>query len=133
MMVDASALVAILLKEDGAEAFVAAIGSAKVVNTTPIAVFETRAALMRERKLSAREATSLVGELLATASIDVVPLTEKIAGAAVNAFARFGKGTKHPGRLNMGDCFSYACAEALRSPLLFKGSDFKKTDVRKAI
>ena len=133
MMVDASVLVAILLKENDAEGFAGAIGNAKVVYTTPIAVFETCAALMRERKVSAEDATLLVGELLSTAMIEVVTITDLIAEAAVRVFGRYGKGTKHPARLNMGDCFSYACAHAWRSSLLFKGSDFEKTDIRKAL
>jgi ribonuclease VapC len=133
MMVDASVLAAILLKEDEAEAFASAIGNAKVVYTTPIAVFEACAALMRERKVSAEDATLLVRELLATASIQIVTITDLIAEAAVRAFGRYGKGTKHQARLNMGDCFSYACAHAWRSPLLFKGTEFERTDVRKAL
>ncbi len=88
---------------------------------------------MRERKISAQDATSLVGELLTAASINAVAITDRIAGAAVSAFGRYGKGTKHPARLNMGDCFSYACANAWRTALLFKGSDFEKTDVRRAM
>ena len=67
-MVDASVLVAILLKEDDGEAFASAIGSAQSVYTTSIAVFETCAALMRERKVSAEEAILLLRELLTTAT-----------------------------------------------------------------
>jgi ribonuclease VapC len=133
MIVDASAIVSILLAEDDAKAFAAAIGNAKAVHTTPIAVFEACAAVMRERKLQADDATALVGELLATASIEVVAITGLIAEAAVQAFGRYGKGRGHGARLNMGDCFSYASAQAYSFPLLFKGADFEQTDIRNAL
>ena len=54
------------------------------------------------------------------------------AGAALDAFSRYGKGRGHPAQLNMGDCFAYAVAKTYRTALLFKGDDFSKTDIRSA-
>ncbi len=58
----------------------------------------------------------------------IVPITAEIGRMAVEAFARFGRGN-HPARLNLGDCFAYACARNLGVPLLFKGTDFSQTDI----
>ena len=59
------------------------------------------------------------------------PVTPDLARAARRAWRRFGKGN-HPAGLNFGDCFSYALAEAVREPLLFKGEDFARTDIEAA-
>lgn len=64
----------------------------------------------------------------ASASIEIIPITPEIGRLAMQAFARYGRGN-HPARLNMSDCFAYACARSLGVPLLFKGSDFSQTDI----
>ncbi len=128
MMIDASALVAILLREPDARALAASIAAAKSPFTSPIALFETTAALMRVNAWSAEEAESAVRELLATASIRVCPISDEIASAAIDAFGRFGKG-RHPAALNLGDCFAYACAKSYNAQLLYKGDDFTRTDL----
>ncbi len=61
--------------------------------------------------------------------IQIEPLTESQARIARAAYQRFGKGSGHPARLNMGDCFAYALARDLNEPLLFKGADFAQTDI----
>jgi ribonuclease VapC len=66
--------------------------------------------------------------LLARLRCEIVPLTERHAEIARDAYARFGKG-RHPAGLNFGDCFSYALARALGEPLLFVGDDFSQTDI----
>jgi ribonuclease VapC len=58
----------------------------------------------------------------------LVPVDQTLAEGAIHAFDRFGKG-RHPARLNLADCFSYALAKTRRLPLLFKGDDFGKTDI----
>lgn len=63
--------------------------------------------------------------------IDQIPLSIDVTSAAIDAFARFGKG-RHPAALNMGDCFAYACARVHRVPLLYKGDDFSLTDIERA-
>lgn len=67
--------------------------------------------------------------LLDLAQIRLVPITTDDAGRALDAFARYGKGTGHPARLNMGDCFAYAVARNHGVPLLYKGEDFALTDL----
>ena len=68
---------------------------------------------------------------LQEAEIELEPVTPEQAQAARRAWRRFGKGN-HPAGLNYGDCFAYALAEATREPLLFKGQDFKLTDIEVA-
>jgi len=77
---------------------------------------------------SKRLALSRVDELLVLFKIEIVAVDRMIASAAINAFDRYGKG-RHPARLNLSDCFSYALARARDLPLLFKGGDFARTDV----
>lgn len=129
MMIDASAIVAILNGEADAQRLAAAIEAAKAPFTSPVAVYEATVALMRENQWSAEEAGGVVHEFLDAASIRVVMITEAMTTAAAKAFEKFGKG-RHPAKLNMGDCFAYAAARAYRAPLLFKGDDFSQTDVK---
>lgn len=70
--------------------------------------------------------------LFRIARIAIQAVTEEQAYIASQAFSTFGKG-RHPAGLNFGDCFSYALAKATGEPLLFKGDDFRKTDVRAAL
>jgi ribonuclease VapC len=66
---------------------------------------------------------------LASSRIELSPFTAAQARIARDAYQRFGRGSGHPARLNMGDCFSYALARDLGEPLLFKGRDFALTDI----
>lgn len=106
-----------------------AIKAAKAPFTSPVAVYEATVALMRENQWTAEEASGVVHEFLDAASIKVVMITEAMATSAAKAFEKFGKG-RHPAKLNMGDCFAYAAARSYRAPLLFKGDDFSRTDVK---
>ena len=72
-------------------------------------------------------------ELIELVRIEIAPVTERRARDAVDAYARFGKSTKHPAQLNFGDCFAYALAKELNQPLLYKGDDFSQTDIRSAL
>lgn len=78
-----------------------------------------------------REAGRDLGELLGVLAATVVPVDQRQAELAIRAWRRFGKG-RHPAALNLGDCFSYALAQALDEPLLFTGEDFTQTDIRSA-
>jgi ribonuclease VapC len=71
---------------------------------------------------------NLLQRFLSEATVQIVPITAEIGRLAIEAFARFGR-SNHPARLNMGDCFSYACARHLGVALLFKGEDFSQTDI----
>ena len=73
-----------------------------------------------------------VDDLVAHAGIVVESVTAEQAVLARAAYRDFGKGSGHPAQLNLGDCFAYALAKALREPLLFKGDDFHHTDVTTA-
>jgi uncharacterized protein with PIN domain len=67
-------------------------------------------------------------DFLSAMRVEIIPITPDIGRGAIRAFERFGRG-QHPARLNMGDCFAYACARSLDVPLLFKGDDFSQTDI----
>ncbi|MEO8714392.1 MAG: type II toxin-antitoxin system VapC family toxin [Acetobacteraceae bacterium] len=129
MFVDASAIVAILTREPDAGALADLLESAPTPITSPIAVFEAALGLCRKRHASVEEARRDVEDFLGTARVELVAITVAEAAAALDAFARYGKGRGHPARLNMGDCFAYAVAKAHRTSLLFKGDDFDKTDI----
>lgn len=129
MFIDASALLAILWQEPEAGRLADAIEAAPNRCTSPLAIFETLAGMMRERVMPKAVAEDHLRAVLATARIDIVPITDEIGRVALDAFDRYGKGRGHPAQLNMGDCFAYACAKTLRLPLLYKGNDFRQTDL----
>ncbi|MEF2550646.1 type II toxin-antitoxin system VapC family toxin [Aurantimonas sp. A2-1-M11] len=68
---------------------------------------------------------------MSAAGIDLVAIPPVATSTAIEAYARYGKG-RHPAALNFGDCFAYACARHFNLPLLFKGDDFARTDIRPA-
>jgi ribonuclease VapC len=84
-------------------------------------------------KLRHPTATRSVDDFIAQSGITIEPVTERQARIAREAYRDYGKGSGHPAGLNFGDCFAYALARDLGEPLLFKGDDFRKTDVRPAI
>ncbi|HYF23468.1 MAG TPA: type II toxin-antitoxin system VapC family toxin [Caulobacteraceae bacterium] len=131
MVVDASALVAILADEpDGPEHEERLLTSED--RTIPFSgVFEAVLALSRRKGRPPEEMQTLVSAYLRTGQIEIAALGEAETVLAIEAHARFGKG-RHPARLNMGDCFAYACAKARGAPLLYKGDDFVLTDVERA-
>lgn len=125
MVIDTSALLAILFSEPEAETFAAAIEGDPVRLMSAACLFET-AIVVETRKGAAggRELDLAVHQ----ARIDIVPFDEGQAEVAREAYRRFGKG-RHPARLNFGDCFAYALAMTSGEALLFKGDDFARTDV----
>jgi ribonuclease VapC len=129
MFVDASALLAILLKEPDGQRISRAMENAQPLFTSAIAIFEIVAAIMRERVCSRREAQRAVERALRIANIEIVPIARETGDLALEAFERYGKGRGHKAQLNMGDCFSYACAKSLGVALLYKGNDFAVTDL----
>ena len=129
MFVDTSALVAILAREPDAAALVAEIERSPPVITAGHVLLEAAMRLATLLGVDPIEAESAIGELLAEARIDVVPITREIAHEAVVAFSRYGKGRRNRAQLNFGDCLSYACARHHDVPLLFKGDDFAATDI----
>ena len=128
MVIDTSALVAIALDEPEAPEFERRIADASVRLISAATLLE--AAMVIETRLG--EAGG--GELdlwLHKAGVEIVAVDAELADQARRAWRRFGKG-RHPAGLNFGDCFSYALAALTQEPLLFKGRDFSKTDVRAA-
>jgi len=128
MFVDASAIVAILVLEDDAPAFEARLEEAVVTYTSSIAIYEAVLGIARILGISVAIAQVEVDNFVAEAGAQVIPITTEIGRGAIRAFERFGRG-RHAARLNMGDCFAYACARTLDVPLLFKGDDFSQTDI----
>ena len=131
MFVDASALCAILLGEPDADPLALKLSRAPYRLTSAVAVFETVRALVRVVEMDVSEARGVVARFLDAAEIATVPIGDAERDAALDAMQRFGKG-RHPAKLNMGDCFAYACARTHAAPLLFKGDDFGQTDIETA-
>jgi ribonuclease VapC len=128
MFVDASALCAVLLNEADAQGYAARIRGASRRLTSPVAVFETVLAVAREVNGDLAAARYEVARFLRVSLIETVEIGAAEREMALDAFDRFGKG-RHPAKLNMGDCFAYACARTHGAPLLFKGDDFARTDI----
>jgi ribonuclease VapC len=128
MIVDASAILAILLREPERYEFRRIIAEAAEPVISPFNFLE---ASVRADKLGEAESKGL-DAIIAAGGIDIVPTTAEQAMIARDAYARYGKGN-HPAKLNLGDCFAYALAKARSEPLLFKGEDFRQTDIEAAI
>lgn len=137
---DASALVAILKGEPEAAALTARLAPhTGAVWVSAVVRFEAEASLAASRARGAGRgaagpedfavAAGLVGALLEEVGAQDLPLTPPIAQGALEAAATYGKLVAHPARLNMGDCFAYACAKSLEAALLYKGDDFARTDL----
>ena len=131
MFVDASALTALMTVEDGSRHLFAKVERARTRLTSPLAVWEAAVAVSTKTGLEIEQAGHEVDDYLTLAKIDLVPIPAEAAALALEAFDRYGKG-RHPARLNMGDCFAYACARHFAQPLLYKGDDFALTDVETA-
>jgi ribonuclease VapC len=131
IVLDASAMVSLLTGEDDADDLADRLADDAARFTSPIAVFETAAALMRKRGYDMAEARDLIDRFLVVASVRIAPIGAPEGELALTAFDRFGKG-RHRASLNLGDCFAYATAKSLGARLLFKGGDFPLTDVEAA-
>ena len=128
MVIDTSALIAILEQEEGARAFAEAIAGADTRLVSAATVVEAGIVMLARR---GELGGARLDDLLRDADVEVVPVTADHARIAQEAFARFGKG-RHPAQLNFGDTFTYALALATGLPLLFKGGDFSHTDLQAA-
>lgn len=128
MVVDSSALLAILLREPEAEAFARLVAATPRPLISSFSVLETSVVLLQRK---GDDGPRLLDALLHAIRAEVVSLNADQADAARDAYLRFGKG-RHPAGLNPGDCCSYALARTSGLPLLFKGRDFARTDVAAA-
>ncbi|HZD75310.1 MAG TPA: type II toxin-antitoxin system VapC family toxin [Actinomycetota bacterium] len=130
MIIDSSALIAILRDEPEARAMAEAIEGASPRQVSAANWLETAVMIDGSRD---PVASRRFDELIDVAGIEVVPATEGQALIARAAYRDFGKGSGHPAGLNFGDCFAYALAKERGEPLLFKDHDFAHTDVVPAI
>ena len=129
MVLDTSALVAILLGEPERDQFIAVLAEAADPLISAGTLLE--ASIVVQSKLG-DDGLADLDELLATAGVRCVAVDLAQVHAARSAFARFGKG-RHAASMNYGDCFAYALAKVAQTPLLFKGDDFGQTDVIAAL
>lgn len=128
MIVDASALLAILLREPERAPFRLRIAQAPEPVMSPFNYLEAATRVDKLGEPFSRALDNVMEEL----GIKLLPATPEQAKLAREAYRRFGKGN-HEARLNLGDCFAYALAKARSEPLLFKGDDFRLTDVEAAL
>ena len=123
---DTSVILAVALGEPEAESFQSVIARDPITVGWPT-LLESRMVLTGR---GFPNAAAIVDQLARLPNVTTIAFGEAHYRAAEDAFDRFGKG-RHPASLNMGDCFSYAVAAVIKAPLLFKGQDFGRTDLRR--
>ena len=130
MIVDSSAIVAILRAEYDAARYAAALEAAPTRQISAANWLEAAIVISDPADpVTARRFDEFVRE----AALRIEPVTADQARIARNAYRDFGKGSGHPAQLNFGDCFAYALASETAQPLLFKGEDFSHTDLEPAL
>ncbi|MDD2875856.1 MAG: type II toxin-antitoxin system VapC family toxin [Acidiphilium sp.] len=129
MVIDTSAVVAILFGEPDQRRYDEAIEAAPTRLISAVTRVELAMVVEGRKGTPGRHALERFFKL---SCLDIVAVTPQHAELAIEAFRRFGRG-RHPAGLNIGDCFSYALAAATRLPLLFKGDDFRQTDLIPAL
>jgi ribonuclease VapC len=126
MIVDSSAIIAILRAEPEAQAFAKAIAAARDRRMSAVNFVEAAVVIDGSRDPIA---SRRFDELVLEAELQIEPVTEAHARIAREAYRDFGKGSGHRASLNFGDCFAYALAKAKQQPILCKGDEFKHTDL----
>lgn len=130
MIIDTSAIVAILRDEPEARSCAEAMEAAKSLRVSAVNFLEAAAVIDSSRNPIA---SRRFDDFFRVAEINIEPVTEAQARIAREAYRDFGKGSRHAAGLNFGDCFAYALAKATGEPLLFKGNDFVHTDISPAL
>lgn len=130
MIVDSSALIAIIWLEDGNEKFVRTLAATSNSAISSSTLLEARIVAQRS---GFDGAESNLTALVSDHAIEIVPFSESQQQIAADAHRKYGRGSGHPARLNFGDCFAYALAKERGEPLLFKGKDFAETDIESAL
>jgi ribonuclease VapC len=125
LILDSSAVVSVVLEEEGHDRLVDVIADATHIGIGAPTLFETGMVLVRRLDLPGR---GLVAQFMERYEVVVVPFDHRHWSVAAEAFIRYGKG-RHPAALNYGDCMTYATAQVTEHPLLFIGSDFAQTDI----
>ena len=130
MIVDTSAIIAVLKQEPDADLFAAALSrpGSKLISAANFLEASIVVDANRDPILSRR-----FDDLLNMAQVKIEPVSDLHARLARSAYRDYGKGSGHGAGLNFGDCFSYALAKATGDKLLFKGEDFSKTDIASAL
>jgi ribonuclease VapC len=130
VIIDSSAIVAILNKEPERVAFANAIEAATIRRISAVSYVEAAAVIERKRNPIA---SYDFNDFFRESRIVIESVTEEQAWIAREAYFAFGKGSGHPAQLNLGDVFAYALARTMREPLLYKGNDFIHMDVKSAL
>jgi ribonuclease VapC len=126
MVIDSSAVIAILLEEPEQDIFKGILASETSLVMSAVTFHEASIVMAGKKRTPA--AAALVDDFIDQLQIDVATSSIEDALAAREAYFRFGRGY-HSAALNLADCFSYALAKSRNEPLLYKGDDFSKTDV----
>jgi ribonuclease VapC len=130
VIVDSSALLAILFGEPDRERYAEALDAAPSARLSAVNLVEAAVRVDMGRNPIASDAFD---DLIKEARITIEPVTAEQAYLARRAYRAYSRGSGSPARLNLGDCFAYALAKATGEPLLFKGDDFGHTDVEPAL
>jgi ribonuclease VapC len=126
IVVDSSALIAILLNEPEKQAFEDIIATSERNLISAVNVHET-ACVLRARH--GPQAVTHLLRLLTEADVEIIAFDKAQMSVAMSAFDRYGKGVNAKARLNLCDCAAYALSKTVKAPLLFKGDDFPQTDI----
>ncbi|HEX8754428.1 MAG TPA: type II toxin-antitoxin system VapC family toxin [Solirubrobacterales bacterium] len=126
MILDSSAVIAVLREEDGDADLVRALEGVDVVAIGAPTLLETEMVAAGRWGENGRAAVTRFREKWA---VEVLAFDGRHSRAALDAFTRYGRGSGHPAKLNYGDCMAYATARVAQMPLLFTGEDFAKTDI----
>ena len=127
IVIDSSAMIAVLRREPEADRFLQIISETEGCLLPAVSFLET--SMVLAGRTGDQSSWTEFDALISRAEITVVPHDAELAEAARASFLRYGRG-RHPADLNLGDCASYALARHLDVPLLFMGEDFSKTDLR---
>ena len=130
MIIDTSVLAAVLFREEETEDFLNLLGITPSLEISAGNWVELTTVLARRGR---GDLLAQAEQLRANFTISVAPVTQTQAEIARGAYLEFGKGSRHPAKLNFGDCFAYALAKETGAPLLFKGDDFIHTDITPAL
>lgn len=129
LFVDASAMVALIADEPERDRFRDRIFAEAEPLWSPLACWETVSAVRRIGALTVPKARDMVEQTALLCGLRLVPIGQAELVAALDAYQTYGRNSGHAAKLNMGDCFAYACTKTNNATLLYKGDDFAKTDL----
>lgn len=130
LFVDASALVAIIVGEADRDVLIDRVAQDNQRLWSAMSCWETVSSVRRARGISPVVARREAEQAASDLALELVSVGPDELRLALDAYERFGKNSGHPAKLNMGDCFAYACARTNNARLLYTGDDFVHTDVR---